>query len=199
MRVIIVGLVVCATICTFAYSYTLDNLSVGKARELLQHIAGANLKKDQVTILDIKSGVGGDAIVEARLDTSFRLQAKDGHWDIAEVRFGDRQWESFELIEEGVRREKIRRTTLLLNSIANGLKAYKEDRGQYVDTNKISDLLDFLSPRYMRVPPSFDLWGEHIEYRGKPDRYRLISAGPDRKQGTKDDIVLENGSLRNIE
>src|SRR5262245_33368378 len=92
-----------------------DALSARKAREILQNIAGANLKKDQVQIVRISSGAtGNEAIVEAQIETAFRLAKTKGEWRIAEIRLGDRQWESFELFEEALRREKIRRTAILL-------------------------------------------------------------------------------------
>jgi hypothetical protein len=174
-----------------------DSISVKKARELIQNIAGAHLSKDQVQIKDVTSGaVGGDVIVEARIETAFRLTRENGDWRIAEVRLGDRQWESFELIEEGIRREKVRRTTAMLKALADGLIAYQRDRGRFAETDKIAELLDYLSPRYIATPYRFDLWGKQFEYRGTATSYRLISAGPDRKSDTNDDLVVENGVIR---
>ncbi len=177
-----------------------DAISVRQARELIQKIGGANLKSDQVEIKKISGGVGGGgAIVEAQIETSFRFEkGKDG-WRIAEVRLGDRQWESFELIEEAVRREKIRRTNALLAELADGIGAYRSERGQYVKSDDIAELLDFISPRYLKKPQRFDLWGEQFEYRGSATSYRLISPGPDRKSGTKDDLIVENGELKAAE
>jgi hypothetical protein len=60
----------------------------------------------------------------------------------------------------------------------------------------IAGLLDFISPRYVKRPHRFDLWGNQFEYRGSATSYRLISSGPDRKSGTKDDLVVENGELK---
>src|SRR5262249_27743742 len=86
----------------------LDALSVKKARELIQNIAGAHLNKDSVQIKDIAPGVGGgEMVVEARIETAFRVSKDNGDWRITDVRLGDRQWESFDLIEEAVRREKV--------------------------------------------------------------------------------------------
>jgi len=174
-----------------------DTIGVKQARELIQNIAGANLTKDQVQIKNISGGVGGGGVVvDAQIETAFRLtKGKDG-WRIIEARLGAGQWESFELIEEALRREKIRRTGELLKQIADGIGAYRNERGQFMETNKISELLDFLSPRYLKAPRRFDLWGEELEYRGSADSYRLISYGPDRKSGTKDDLIVENGALK---
>lgn len=170
-----------------------DTLSVKKARELIQNLAGANFNKDQVQIKDINPGIsGGDVIVEARIETAFRITKENGDWRISDVRLGDRQWESFDLIEEALRREKVRRTTSMLKELSDGLNAYQRERGQFVETDEFEKLLDFLSPRYIATPYKFDLWGKEFKYRGKATSYRLTSAGPDRKSGTKDDLIIEN-------
>src|SRR5262249_22946482 len=75
-----------------------DDIGVKQARELIQNIAGANLTQDQVRIKNISPGVGGGGvIVEAQIETAFRItKGKDG-WRVAEARLGSGQWESFEL------------------------------------------------------------------------------------------------------
>ena len=175
-----------------------DSLSIKKARELIQQIAGANMKKDRVVIKELVNGVSGEMIVEAQIETSFRMTKDNGDWRIAEIRLGDRQWESFDLIEEAIVREKIRRTTLLLQQLANALTAYQRQRGGFAETEDIAQLLDFLSPIYINRPPRFDLWGQQFQYHGTATSYRLISSGPDRKSGTKDDLIIENGVIRSM-
>ncbi len=183
----------------FLFAAPADTIGVKKARELIQNLAGANLNKNQVEIKDISSGVAdGGVIVEARIDTTFRMAKDNGDWRISDVRLGDRQWESFELIDEALRREKMRRTTVLLKQLTDGLTAYQRDRGRFVETEKMGELLDYLSPRYIATPFRFDLWGKEFEYKGTATGYRLISAGPDRKQGTPDDLVVENGVMRSV-
>jgi hypothetical protein len=177
---------------------TVDGLSVQKVRQLLQKMAGANLNKEQVQIKKITGGLtGSDAVVEARIETAFRLVKDKDDWRIAEIRLGDRQWESFELVEEAIRREKARRTGALLQKMADAIEAYRKDRGQMPDADNVGALLDYLTPRYLNPPMRFDLWGKQFEYRGERDRYTLLSAGPDGKSGTKDDLVVENGILKN--
>ncbi len=180
----------------WAITSAAEALSVRQARDLLQHLAGANLNKDQVQVKKIEAGFGGSAVVEAQIETSFRVKKEKNGWQIAEVRLGDRQWESFELIEEAVKREKARRTTALLQKLAEGLTAYQKERGQFAATDEITELLDYLSPRYLSAAPRFDLWGKQFEYRGSASGYRLSSAGPDGKNGTKDDLVIENGAIK---
>jgi hypothetical protein len=174
-----------------------DDISVRQARELIQSIAGANFTHDQVRIKNISAGVaGGGVIVEAQIETAFRFTKDKDGWRIAEARLGAGQWESFELIEEALLREKVRRTNDMLRQIADGLGAYKTERGRFVESDRIAELLDFLSPRYVRSPHRVDLWGKELEYQGSATSYRLISYGPDRKSGTKDDLIIENGALK---
>lgn len=174
-----------------------DGLSAQKARQVLQKLAGANLSKNQIQIKKISSGLtGSDAVVEAQIETAFRLVKDKDDWRIAEIRLGDRQWESFELVEEAIRREKARRTNALLQQMADAIEAYRKDRGQMPDADNVATLLDYLTPRYLNPPVRFDLWGKQFEYRGERDRYTLLSAGPDGKSGTKDDLVVENGVLK---
>ncbi|QQS46845.1 MAG: hypothetical protein IPM66_23670 [Acidobacteriota bacterium] len=183
---------ICLTAFTAAFTAA-DVLGVRQAREVLQKMAGANLKSDQVRIKNISSGIGGGGvIVEAQIETAFRLVQEKKDWKVVEVRLGDRQWESFELIEEAIRREKERRTTALLKQLEEGLRAYHSDRGVYVDADYIGALLDYLSPRYLAAPVRFDLWGEQFEFKGKIDRFRLASRGADRRSGTDDDLIIEH-------
>lgn len=172
-------------------------LDVKRIRELLQHLAGADLKPAQVEIKSISPGTGSDnTVVEARVETAYRFQRESGEWKVAEIRLGDRHWESVELVETALRHEKERRTTGLLKRLAEGLAAYRRENGQFVPTEDISVLLDHLAPRYIGDPLRFDWWGTQFVYRGKAAGYKLLSAGPDRKSDTKDDLVIENGALR---
>lgn len=193
-----ISLIVCPIIFSdLLHASPAETLSVRKARELIQNVAGANFDKDQVEIKGINSGVaGGGVIVDARIDTAFRITKEDGDWRISDIRLGNQRWESLELVDEAVRREKLRRTTVILKQFADGLAAYHRDRGRFVETDKIAKLLDYLSPRYVSTPYRFDLWGEQFEYRGSATAYRLRSSGPDQKTGTGDDLVVENGVIR---
>ncbi len=172
-------------------------LNVARVRQLLQTIGGSNLKPQQIEIKSISTGVGADnAVVEARLETAFRFSRASGDWQVAEIRLGDQQWESIELIETALRQEKGRRTTGLLRRVADGLEAYHREKGQFVPTEDFGVLLDHLSPRYLTDPLRVDWWGTQFVYRGTAGNYQLLSAGADRKAGTKDDLVIENGVLR---
>ncbi len=175
-----------------------DSLSAGEARTLLQHIAGADFKKDNVQIKKISSGAGSGVLVEALIETTFRFDRDGRNWKILEIRLGDRQWESLDLIEEAVRREKIRRTTAVLERVVTGLAAYQKAKGEYVVAEDYPQLLDKLAPQYFSPIVHFDFWGTPLIYRGMAATYRVASAGPDRLADTADDIVLKSGTNRSL-
>jgi hypothetical protein len=168
------------------------------AREARERIAGAlGLDKpDRVRIKDISAGMGGEAIVEAQLDASFRFtQGKDGNWNAVEVRTGDRKWESIELIQTAMRKEKALRTTADMRTLATALEAFRRERGFYVEADTGSALVDNLAPRYLGTIIRLDAWSREFDYKGSRTGYRLASLGPDGKSQTGDEIVFENGQL----
>lgn len=168
------------------------------AREAREKIAAAlNLDKpDRVRVKNISAGSGNEAIVEAQFDATFRFTAdKDGKWKAVEVRTGDRQWESLELIRTAVNKEKGLRTTADLRTLATALEAFKRERGFYVEADTNSALVDNLSPQYVNTIIRLDAWSHEFEYKGTSAGYRLASLGPDGKPDTGDEIVFENGQL----
>ena len=94
--------------------------------------------------------MGGQAIVEARIETAFRFQQdKEGNWRAVEVRTGDRRWESIELVQTAINKEKVLRTTADLRTLATALEAFRRERGFYVAADNNSALVDNLAPRYL--------------------------------------------------
>ncbi|NBO65352.1 MAG: hypothetical protein EBU88_11015 [Acidobacteria bacterium] len=171
-----------------------EKISIGQVRELLQHLGGADFRPEQVQIRRVASGLAGDVIVEAQIETAWRMTQEKGRWRVAEVRLGDRHWESLELVEEAVRREKIRRTLVIMERLGGALEVYHREKGAFVDARRISALLDAISPRYLPTPVRLDLWGQELDFEGSSHHYRLRSAGPDTRLGTKDDLLIEGQS-----
>ena len=167
------------------------------AREARQRIAltlGLD-KPDNVHIKNISRGMGG-AIVEAQFEAAFRFaEDKQGNWQAIEVRTGDRNWESIELIQTALRKEKALRTGADLRTIATALEAYRRESGSYVHADSGSALIDHLAPRYLNSIIRLDAWSRELSYKGTAGGYRLISLGPDGKPDTDDDIVFENGRM----
>jgi len=153
-------------------------------------------KPDNVHIKNISHGMGGEAIVEAQFDAAFRFTAdKEGKWQAVDVRAGDRKWESIELIQTALRKEKALRTGAELRAIATALEAYRRDKGSYVQAETGSALIDHLAPNYLSSIIRLDAWSRELNYKGSSNSYRLSSLGPDGKADTDDDIVFENGRL----
>ena len=172
----------------------LASLEVGTVRRLLQRLGGADFESRQVEIRKISPGIGGEAIVEARIETAYRFRKQDDDWEVAEIRLGDKQWESLELIREGVRREKVRRTRLQLRELTTSLSSYLTANGSYVEAQTIQGLLDGLTAAHLRVTQWFDQWGTPFLYRGGKQEFRLRSAGPDRQFDTSDDLVADSSA-----
>jgi hypothetical protein len=170
------------------------DLGAREARERIAQAMGFD-KAENVHIKNISTS-GSDAIVEAQFDLAFRFTTdREGKWQAVEVRAGDRRWESIELIQTAIRKEKALRTTADLRTVATALEAYHRDGGAYVTAETGSALMDHLAPRYLNSIIRLDAWSHEFAYKGTAASYRLASLGADGKPGTDDDIVFENGQL----
>ncbi|HJQ67447.1 MAG TPA: type II secretion system protein GspG [Blastocatellia bacterium] len=166
-----------------------------EARERIAEAMGLE-KADSVQIKSISAGAGGQAIVEARVETAFRFQQdKEGKWRAVDVRTGDRRWESIELIHTAITKEKVLRTTADLRTLATALEAFRRERGFYVAADNNSALVDNLAPRYLSPIIRIDAWSREFDYKGTASAYRLQSLGPDGKPDSGDEIIIENGQL----
>jgi hypothetical protein len=170
------------------------DLKAKMARQRIADVLGFD-RPDPIHIKNI-SVTGNDAVVEAEFDAAFRFSIdKNGEWVPVELRTGNRQWESLELIQTAIGREKALRTTADLRTIATALEAYRRHRGGYVEATTGGGLIDRLAPDYMKKILRLDAWSHEFEYSGTSAKYRLASNGADGKSGTADDIVFENGDL----
>lgn len=192
LRAVLLSAIVLALLLAAAYA------GGQKAKDVRNSIAAALgfEKSDPIHIRSISSGFGGQAVAEVTVDAAFRLtQDKDGNWKTVEVRTGDRRWESLELIEEAVRKEKILRTAADLRTIATALAAHRRERGVYVTAASGAQLMDKLSPHFLNVAIRLDAWSNELEYSGTASGYRLASLGPDGRAASGDEIVIEDGQL----
>lgn len=169
-------------------------LSGNEARTLIARTGGIDLSPDDVYIRRIDSGVGGrDAVVEALVQTAFKFRRENGQWVVTHMRTGDRQWESVELAATAVRDEKIKRTTADLTELAQALEAYRSQQEGYPPAKDFAALIDLLLPTYLKRIIREDYWHHGYVYTFTAPGYQLRSLGPDGKQGTSDDIVIQNG------
>lgn len=202
------NLALLALVATFAFASgviaarpsLLTPLGAKQARDLIRNLAGFQLDPDQVRIKNINAGIGDSAIVEAELETAFRFihdrgdRSEGRDWRIAEVRIADRQWESVELLQSAITKEKVERTQKIMRELSGALEAYRTARSHFPVAESIDPVFDELIPTYTSHPPRVDLWGMPFAYRGTNAGYRLSSAGPDRKPNTPDDLVVEAGT-----
>jgi hypothetical protein len=191
-RVLTLSAIIFLSVFTAVYA---AGLSAGEARKQIAAALGFD-NADNIHIKNISSGIGGQAVVEATVETAFRLQQdKQGNWKAVEIRTGDRRWESLDLIEAAIRKEKILRTTADLRTIAIALESYRRAKGSYVAAENNVKLIDLLSPNYLQHIVRIDAWSREFEYKGTATTYRLASAGPDGKADSGDEIVIENGQV----
>jgi len=185
--------VVVALFALWIVAYARD-LGAQEAREKIAATLELDSPKD-VRIRNLSKGMGGQAVVQATVDVAFRFVEKDGKWQAVEIRTGDREWQSLELIHTGIRKEKILRTTAEMRTLATAIEAFRRERGTYVVADNNSALVDQLAPAYLSPIIRIDAWSSEFDYKGTASSYRLASYGPDRKPNTGDEIVIENGQL----
>jgi len=172
-----------------------SELSPGDARRLIATVGGIRLPPENVHIRRIDRLGGRDAVVEAFVLTAFKFTRRDDAWEVTEVRVGDRQWESVELVTTAVRAEKIRRTIADLQEVAAALEAFRRERGFYPPVADFAALVDQLTPTYLKRVIREDWWHHPLLYALTGRGYRIESPGPDGKPGTGDEIILENGEI----
>jgi hypothetical protein len=171
------------------------DLGAREARQKIAEAIGLD-KPNNVHIKAISTSIGGETVVEAQFDAAFRFtQDKQGNWNPIEVRTGDRRWESIELIQTAIRKEKMLRTTADLRTVVTALEAFHRERGFYVAADTGAVLVDNLAPRFLGSIIRLDAWSREFQYNGTSENYRLRSLGPDGKPDTGDDIVFENGRM----
>jgi hypothetical protein len=196
------NLALLAVVATFAFASgvitarpsSLTPLGAKQARDLIRNLSGVETDSDQVRIKSINPGIGNSAIVEAELETAFRFINDGRDWRIAEVRIADRQWDSVELLQSAITKEKVERTQKIMRQLSASLEAYRTARSHFPVAESINPVFDELIPAYSSHPPQVDLWGMPFAYRGTNAGYRLSSAGPDRKPNTPDDLIVEAGT-----
>jgi hypothetical protein len=169
-------------------------LTSKQARRFISTMGGIALSPDDVHVRSIDVGLGGkDAVVEALVQTGFKLTRENGQWSVTHVRTGDRQWESVELVTTAVTAEKVKRTQADLREVAQSLDAYKRDHESYPQVPNFAALIDALMPRYLHRVVREDFWHQSYVYNPTAHGYRILSPGADGQPGTGDDIIIQNG------
>jgi len=91
---------------------------------------------------------------------------------------------------------KMGRTQQDMRAITTALQSYMVDYNIYPGCSSIEELSKFLTPHYLTRVPRLDAWGGELIYRSDGRSYQLLSLGPDRKEGTPDDLLLRDNHLK---
>lgn len=114
-----------------------------------------------------------------------------------DVRLGRESWQRVSDILAALEEIKIRETRESLQKVASALEEYFKKSGALPAFTDYVSLSDALSPAYMKPLIRLDAWRNPLAAsHAGPDTVRLLSAGPDGKLGTADDIELTRAFRR---
>jgi len=160
------------------------------AREAIIGSQATTLTPRDLEVLSV-SQMGSQAIVETDLHSAFRLEKVGNEWVVREVRVGQGQWEKLDDILRALQQVKVEETRQALEKIASAIEAYRQKNGHLPQFSDYVGLSDSLFPLYMAPVLRLDAWGNPLSaIRVDLKTVRLVSAGPDGKLGTADDIEL---------
>jgi hypothetical protein len=146
-------------------------------------------RKEEVDVKSVDQAAPDRAVVEADVRAAFTLRKVQGEWVIEDVRLGRRPWEQLHSILQALDEVKARETRALLERVAEAVGKYAKARGSLPDFRDFVTLTDALHPDYLTPLVRLDAWRNPLSaFRPAPNLIRLLSAGPDGKEGTGDDI-----------
>ncbi len=161
------------------------------AQKALISLPSGVLDKKDVKILSVSQIGARDAVVETDLRAAFKLEKIRGEWAVREVRIGNDDWVQIDDLAEALIRIKSEQTRKFLEEIAASVARYREHNGRLPDFADYVGLSDALFPEFQSPAIRLDAWRQPFEaYRLDENTVRLISAGPDKRMGSADDIVL---------
>lgn len=170
------------------------DLTPKEARKVIATLAGIELPSDAVRIKEI-SPMGNSAVVVAQVETAFRFsKGEGGKWRVAEIRTGDRKWESVDLLVRALNAEKAARARSEMETVATALKSFRRERGFFIVAGNMTALIDHLNPDYLTAIIRVDPWHQPYQYEGNRSGFTLRSPGADGKPNTADDIVITQGA-----
>jgi hypothetical protein len=166
-------------------------LSRRLARDVISGSPAAVLTANDIDVISVTQVGAREAIVETYLHSAFRLERTGGAWHIREVRVGRGQWEKMDDVLQALQMVKTDRTRKLLEEVAAATEAYRRKNGGIPAFSDFVGLADALYPGYLTLLIRDDAWNHPLAaYRLSGSAIRLVSAGPDGRMGTADDIEL---------
>lgn len=159
------------------------------ARSLISDNSQEALHESDIEVLSVTQTSSSEAVVDAKLQTAFRLEKKGNKWIVQETRFGHGQWEKMRNLEQALTRIKIEETQIILDRISEAIIRYKRSNAKAPDFKDFISLSDLLSPQYLTPVIRLDAWRRPLEAMPSEAHAILLrSAGPDGTIGTQDDI-----------
>jgi hypothetical protein len=172
-------------------------LTKKSAHSAIIRSTGDIFRDQDVDVKSVSQTSGDQGVVQADVLAAFTLGKADGEWKVESVRLGDHSWEKLEEILAALQEIKVRETRELLQGVASALEDYVRKNGALPGFTDYVSLSDALSPAYMTPLIRLDAWRNPLAaYHAGPDAVRLVSAGPDGKFGTADDIELTRSFRR---
>jgi hypothetical protein len=164
-------------------------ITANLARDSIADFSREALEKQDVDVVKVIQVSGSEAIVETRLTAAFRFEKVGGQWVVREVRLGHGQWEKVSNLLQALEAVRIEETRKSLDRIAEAILKFREINGSLPPFKDYVSLSDLLSPAYLTPLIRLDAWrqplaAEHLD----ANTILLLSAGPDGKFGTRDDI-----------
>ncbi|MBP1596346.1 MAG: hypothetical protein H6Q05_1723 [Acidobacteria bacterium] len=161
------------------------------ARDVIAESPASTLTRNDVDVISVTQMGASEAIVETYLHTAFRLRKTGGEWAVREVRVGKGQWETLDSILSALQRIKAEETQRMLDKIAAAIDAYRLKNRSLPPFTDYVQLSDALYPLYLSPLIREDAWDNPLSaFCPAPNTIRIVSAGPDGRPNTKDDIEL---------
>jgi hypothetical protein len=158
------------------------------ARKLIVDLPG-NLSDKDVEIVTISQTTAKEAVIQTRIKTAFAVEKIKNRWVVRQVRVGDGQWENLDDLARALQEVKITATEKMIGAIAAAIESYQRQNGKPPAFKDYLTLSDALNPAYLTPLIRLDAWRRPFAaYLAYPHGIRILSAGPDGKMGTSDDI-----------
>jgi hypothetical protein len=161
------------------------------AHDLIVALPEGAFGKDDISIQSVSQTGANHAIAVAGVRVAFKLERVQGDWQIQEVRLGNTEWVRLDSFMRALDQVKSADTRDLLEQVAAAAEKYVKKNGALPEFTDYVSLSNSLNPDYMPTLIREDAWRRPLAaYRLGPKVLRLVSAGPDGKLGSSDDIEL---------
>jgi len=161
------------------------------ARDVIIGARTGELTKGDLQVLSVTQVGPREAVVETQIHSAFRLQKVGNEWVVREVRVGQGQWEKLDNILSSLQQAKIEETRRSLEKVAGAVESYRKKNGRLPEFKDYIGLSDALYPLFLSPLIREDSWNHPLTaIQLDPATVRILSAGPDGKLNTPDDIEL---------